>query len=113
MGERSIDARMKVHEVDGTRTGCGQNPKVLALRKQRIKRAQRVRVGVISAGDVRPCDEAWLQAHGRESIAGFGSDTPGSNIVSTESAELPEGLVVKVPSRLVFSDGAGNSGAQR
>src|ERR1700683_1915233 len=112
MGKCSIDARMNVHEVDGTGTSCGQNPKVLAFRKQRIERSQRFRVRVISAADVSPCDEARFQLHGRKSVAGFGRDAPCQNVTRTEGAELPEGLVVEIPSRPIFGDRAGNSGSE-
>src|SRR5690348_18208652 len=96
MRNRGFDAWMQVNEVHRTRAGCGQNTEIVALRKQSIKRSQRMRAGMIPAGNVSLEAKARFQPHGRNPIPGLRGDSPGANVVCTEGAELPQSFIVKI-----------------
>src|SRR5208282_2549738 len=49
----------------------------------------------------------------REAIAGFAGNSPGSNVCGAECPELPETLVVDVPSRMFVCDRSRKPRTQR
>src|SRR5258707_4669046 len=88
MRKRGFDARMQVNEVHRTRAGCGQNTKVVTLRKQSIKRSQRMRAGMIPTGNVGLDAETRFQPQGRNPIPRLRGNGPGTNVGWTEGADL-------------------------
>src|SRR5258707_9540541 len=106
MGKRGFDMWMQVNEVHRTRAGCGQYTKIVALRKQSIKRSQRMRTGMIPTGNVSLDAETRFQPHRRNPIPGLRGNGPGTNVVWTEGPELPQSFIVKIPGSTVGGDRA-------
>src|ERR1700722_14929278 len=77
MRKRGFDARMQVNEVHRTGAGCGQNTKIVTLRKQSIKRSQRVRAGMISTGNISLQAETRFQPPPRNPIPSLRGYRPG------------------------------------
>src|SRR6266550_1736116 len=113
MRKYSFHMRMDVDEVDRTGACGGQHSKVVPLRKKGIERSESFRVWIVSAGDVRLGTEPRFKPNRRKSIARFGRNSPSPDVSCTERAELPEALVVKIPSGPLRRDGARNPCAQR
>src|SRR6266404_1185264 len=50
--ERRFNVRVYVDKVDGARSGCGEDAKIIALRKQRIERTESIGPRIVATGDV-------------------------------------------------------------
>src|SRR5437016_10211286 len=95
---------MEVDEVERAWTCCGQDPKVIALREQRIKCRQGPQIPMIAGGDISLCADARFQRSREKSVARFRCNGPRSNICGAKRPELPKRLVIKVPTRLFGRD---------
>src|SRR6267142_2466525 len=69
--ERPLNLRMKIDEIDGTRTRSSQDPEVVPFREQCIEGSEciRIRFRMISAGNIRLGAKAGFQRYRRNSIA--------------------------------------------
>ena len=106
---------MKVYEIDGTWTRGSQDPEVVPFREQWIECSERIRIRLrmISAGNIRLRAEAGFERYRWNSIAGLRRKSPGADIGGSECSKLIERLVVEVPTRSFDRDGPRQSCAQR
>src|SRR5882724_4045960 len=97
--ERSLNPRMKIDEIDGTWTGSSQDPEVVPFREQCIECSEyiRIRFRMVSARNIRSGAESGFQHYRWKPIAGFRRNGPCTDIGRAECSELPERLVVEVP----------------
>src|SRR6266852_2303948 len=97
--ERPLNPGMKIDKIDWAWTGSSQDPEVVPFREQCIKCSECIRIGfrMVSARNIRLGAEAGFQHYRWKSIARFGRNSPRSDIGRSECSELPERLVVEVP----------------
>src|SRR3954454_381589 len=90
---------MNIDEINRTRTSSSQYPEVVPFREQCIEGPEciRLRFRMIAAGNIGLGAEAGFQCDGWNSIARFRRNSPCTNIGRAECSELPERLVVEVP----------------
>src|SRR6266478_5129140 len=106
MWERPLNLRMKIDEIDGARTGSSQDPEVVPFRKQCIECSEciRIRFRMVSARNIRLGAEAGFQHDCWKSIARFRRSSPCTDVGRAERSDLPERLVVEVPTGLFSGD---------
>src|SRR5215469_1524856 len=104
---------MNIHKVNWTWSSRCQDTEIVALREERIKRAQSIRGWMVPARDVCLHAEARFQRRVCKSIASFSSDRPRSNVSRTKRAELPQSFIVKVPPGSLSGNGTRYSSANR
>src|SRR5216683_2869969 len=97
---------MKIDEIHGARTGSSQDPEVVPFRKQSIECSEciRIRFRMVSARNIRLGAESGFQHYRWKPIARFRRNGPRTDIGRTECSELPERLVVEVPTGLFSGD---------
>jgi hypothetical protein len=93
--------RMNVDEVDRPRTGCRQDAEVFAFGVMGTESAQRVRRRMISARNGRLCAEPRFDESWESCIARLRCDGPGTDFWRSEVAELPNCIIIEVPTRRV------------
>jgi len=103
--QRCFNARVCVDKVDGARAGRGEDPKIIAFRKKRIERSERVRPRIVSTRDIRFNAESRLQRNVRKAVTGFRCHRPGAYVCGAESSELPKPFIVEIPTGLHLGDG--------
>src|SRR5882757_1589650 len=104
--------RVYVDKVDGTRTGGGEDAKVIALWKQGIERTESIRPGIVATGDVCLGTESRFQRNGRKSVTCLRCHSPCADICGTEAAKLPKRFVVEIPTGFRLSDGTRETRAE-
>src|SRR6266404_4078096 len=104
--ERPLNLRMKIDEIDGARTGSSQDPEVVPFRKQCIECSEciRIRFRMVSARNIRFGAQSGFQHYRWKPIARFRRSSPCTDIGRAECSELPERLVVEVPTGLFSRD---------
>src|SRR6266446_10736855 len=104
--ERPFNPGMKIDEIDGARTGSSQDPEVVPFRKQCIECSEciRIRFRMVSARNIRFGAESGFQHYRWKPIARFRRNGPCTDIGRAECSELPERLVVEVPTGLFSRD---------
>src|SRR5713101_2052796 len=104
--ERPLNPRMKIDEIDGSRTGSSQDPEVVPFREQCIECSEciRIRFRMVSARNIRLGAEAGLQHDCWKSIARFRRSSPCTDVGRAECSDLPKRLVVEVPTGLFSRD---------
>src|SRR5882724_537437 len=104
--ERPLNLRMKIDEIDGTRTRSSQYSEVVPFRKQCIECSEciRIRFRMVSARNIRLGAEAGFQYDCWKSIARFRRSSPCTDVGRAECSDLPERLVVEVPPGLFSRD---------
>ena len=80
---------------------CRQDAEVVAFGVKRTESAQRVRRRMISARNVRLCAEPRFQPNRGNPIARLRCDGPGTDFWRSEVAELPNCIIIEVPTRRV------------
>src|SRR5712671_139198 len=104
--ERPLNPGMKIDKIDWAWTGSSQDPEVVPFGEQCIECSEciRIRFGMISAGNICLRAEAGFQHYRWKPIARFRRNSPCTDIGSAECPELPERLVVEVPTGLFSGD---------
>src|SRR4026207_1990052 len=102
----SLNPGMQIEEVDGTWTGSSHDPEVVSFREQCIKCSECIRIGfrMVSARNIRLGAEAGFQHDCWKPIARFRRSSPCPDVGRAECSELPECLVVEVPTGLFGRD---------
>jgi hypothetical protein len=97
---------MKIDEIDPAGTRGSQDAEVVSFREQWIECPERIRIRswMVSARNIGLGAEARFQRYRWKSIARFRGDRPCTNISRAECSELPERLVVEVPTGLFSRD---------
>src|SRR5580692_6039568 len=104
MGQLQLDAGMNIDKIHWSGTGIRQNAKVVTEWEDRVEGAERVTVGVISAGDVRLEAQPRAERQTRQAVSHVGRDSPCAYVVGAEGPELHDPFVVEIQPRLFFRD---------
>src|SRR5215469_1412828 len=106
MWNHCFNTRLHINEINRTGPGVLQNAEIISNGKQCIKSSQRVGSWVIPAGSVCPETEPRLQRQSWHLVARDGGEVPRPDIRRSETAELPIGFIIKVPTWSLLRDGA-------
>src|SRR5712672_1351656 len=104
--ERPLNPRMKIDKIDWAWTGSSQDPEVVPFREQWVECSEciRIRFRMVSARNVRFGAESGFQCYCWKPKARFRRNGPCADIGRAECSELPERLLVEVPTGLFSGD---------
>src|SRR5438046_6597498 len=106
MGKIRFDLRVKIYEVDRSRSGIREHSEEVSGRKKRTEAAHHLRARGVAAGNIGLQAEPRLERNRGDAVSGVRCECPGLDIRTRERAELLHALEIEIPGGPPQRDGA-------